>query len=135
MIMNFSKKRKGEILTDKFLLKIGGVLLFTVVIVLIVADYRIYQKRQGLIKQIEEYNKQINEIKQKNANLKEQITQSNNDDYIEKVAREELNLQKPGESVVSFIMPEKKIENQEQKLSNTWFGWLSQSWSWIKSRF
>lgn len=139
MVMDFDKKRKREFSLDKFLLKVGGVLLLVIVLALVVADFRIYKKRQTLLKQIDAYNKQIEEIKQRNVSLKEQITQSDNKDYIEKVGREELNLQKEGEKVVSFIMPEQKPQNQNQKESfwstSMWFGWIGQSWTWIKSKF
>jgi hypothetical protein len=50
--------------------------------------------------------------------------------YLEKVAREELNMSKPGESVV--IIPDGTInENKEQKVTNAneeWENW--QKW-WV----
>lgn len=139
MVMDFNKKRKRELSQDKFLLKAGGIVLIIIVLALFVVDFRIYKKRQSLLNQIDAYNKQIDEIKQRNVSLKEQITQSDNNDYIEKVGREELNLQKQGEKVVGFIMPEQKPQSQSIKESfwstSIWFGWIGQSWSWIRSKF
>jgi hypothetical protein len=55
---------------------------------------------------------------------------------MEKVAREELDMQKPGEKVVSFIVPKPQVKPEpEQDISKKWFGWLSDSWNWVKSKF
>ena len=137
--MDFSKKQKGKFSAGKFLLKAGGILLLVVAAVLIYADFKIYQKKQELTSQLNNYKKQIEEIRKRNETLKEEIVNSDNPEYIEKIARDQENLQKPGEKVVSFIMP-KQQENQENKSENffaktNWFSWLSQPWNWIKSIF
>ena len=139
MVSDFRKKQKGEFFTANFWFRTGGIFILILVAALVFADYKIYQKRQNLISQIDAYNKQIEEIKQRNESLKEQISKSDDKDYIEKIAREELDMQKEGEKVVSFVMPEQK-PGEEQKTesffsANFWFGWLGQSWNWIKGKF
>ena len=68
------------------------------------------------------------EIKKNNAQLQEGIQKATDNDYIEKIAREQLNLQKNNESTAIFLMPktqDEKPENQSQ--SKNWFGKIWQS--------
>ncbi len=139
MVSDFRKKQKSEFFTANFWFKTGGIFILILVLALIFADFKIYQKRQSLINQIDAYNKQIEEIKERNESLKEQISKSDDKEYIEKIAREELDMQKEGEAVVSFVMPEQKADEEQTTESffstNFWFGWLGQSWNWIKGKF
>ena len=98
---------------------------------LIIADIKIYKKREQFVSQIEKLENRIQDLKNKNDNLKKGILAANDDAYIEKVAREELSLQKPGEKVVSFIKP----VNQEQKLAEKEKNLLQVFWDWIKQNF
>lgn len=134
MIANLFKKKKREFSKNHFFIKIGGILLLIVVAGLLFADFKIYQKKKELLSQVLTYENQIAQIKKRNEALKEGIANSSNSDYIEKVAREELDMQKPGEKVVGFIMPKQKPE-QAQTKDNSWLGWLSGAWGWIKSKF
>jgi cell division protein FtsB len=71
----------------------------------------------------------VTKLTQRNNQLKKELALSQSPDAIEKIAREELNLGKPEETVV--VIPEelisKEIEDNkpkiEPKLSN-WQGWL-----------
>jgi len=139
MITDFDKKRKRNFSGAGFLLKVGGIIFLIVAAGLIFLDFKIYQKKQQLVNQINSYKQQIEEIKEKNESLKEQISKSDDKEYIEKIAREELDMQKEGEKVVSFVMP-KQESKEEQKAESFWsvkfwFGWLGQSWQWIKNKF
>jgi cell division protein FtsL len=76
----------------------------------------------------EETNK-VTKLTQKNNQLKKELALSQSPDAIEKVARDELNMGKPGETVV--VIPEELISKVieegkpkiEPKLPN-WQGWL-----------
>ncbi len=128
--MDFKKKRKNFSLGEKPFLKIGSVLLALISAYLIFSDINIYQRRRQLESQIQAYEKQIEQVKQRNEKLEQGIAQSGEDSYIEKVAREELDMQKPGEKVVAFILPEQKQEQQKQEQGfwANWLGWLSGIW-------
>jgi len=133
--MDFKKKQKSELSFKSFLIRATAIFFVVVMIVLIVADIRIYKRRKDLESEVAKYNQQIQLLKEKNKNLEERIGNSDNPDYIEKIAREEQDMQKPGENVVSFIMP--KGEKQDELADNfwntkNWFGWLS---GWIKNLF
>lgn len=136
MVANFSKKQKGRFSDEKPLPKILGSLFLVAAMALILLDFNIIGKKEKLEAKNDSYGKQVAEMKQRNEKLKEEIANSGDPDYIEKVSREEFNMQKPGENVVVFVKQETDEEKLgEQKKRNPWAGWLSQSWQWIKSRF
>ena len=61
--MDSGKKQKGKFFTSKLLFQSTGILFFLVIIAMIFADFKIYQKKQELISQISDYQKQIEDIK------------------------------------------------------------------------
>lgn len=133
MVANFNKKAKGEIFNEKFLFQALGIVFIVIVIALFLSDLRIYQKKRELARQIETYKKQIEELKQSGQTLKEQITNADNRDYLEKIAYEQLGQQKPGEEEIIFVSQEQKeatAQDQEKK-----GGFWSELWGWIKSKF
>lgn len=138
MVADFFKKQKSADIFRNFLPKIAGVLLIFVSVLLIIADFKIYQKKRQLDKEILNYEKQLEQIKNRNETLKDGIANSENPDYIEKIAREEQNMQKPGEKVVSFISPINQQHSEVYQIEN--FGsfftaWFSGCWNWLKSKF
>ena len=56
-------------------------------------------------RQMQAYENQKTALLQENARLKQQIQELNSDSYIERVAREELGLVKPGERVIMPAQP------------------------------
>jgi len=74
-----------------------------------VSSFKISQRRNILISQIEILQKEIQILEEKNKNLKSEISQSQSESFLEKEARERLGLKKPGEEVVAI----KKIEGEE----------------------
>jgi len=137
MIANFNKKANKEFFNDKLLFKIIGIIFLIVIVFFAVADFKIYQKKRRLNSQIINYQKQIEDIKKSSQNLKEEIANSDNADYLEKIAYEQLNQARPGETVYSFVMSQEKPETL-QKTPNFWELWLGQlsnGFNWIKSKF
>lgn len=132
MITDYKKKQKKGRGNEKFYFIGGGIVLAISSALLIFADINVYKDKKKLDVQISEYKKQTEEIKKKNQALEQRIAESTNDDYIEKVAREELNLQKPGEKVVAFVapgpLPEEEAPQQNFFNVKNWAGWISQIW-------
>jgi len=137
--MDFKKKQKGKFSFNDFLFRFGAVAFIVVFAALLYADFKIYQKKQELTNQIKTYKEQIANLEERRETLKDEIANSDNPNYIEKIAREEVDMQKPGEKVVSFVMPE-----QEQPIAEVaepffdiknWLGWISKPWNWITSKF
>lgn len=136
MIPNF-KKKKNNLLRQVLLISLG-IFILSALIFLTIADIRIYQKREKFISQIEKSKSKIEDLKNKNNDLKKGISAIDDNTYIEKIAREELSLQKPGEKVFSFIKESNQLEDNNQGKKNflqIWLGWVGNAWSWIKVRF
>lgn len=136
MVSNFSKKGNKDFPIKKFWLQAGAIFFVMAIIALAIADFKIYQKKQELISKVESYKKKIEDIKESNQALQEEIGNSDNPEYLEKIAYEQ-GMVKKGEKAVVFLAPEQKIETLENKKSfwNNFTGWLSMSWGWIKSKF
>jgi len=136
--MDFNKKRNREFFNRDLLFKIVGILFLVGILVLIFADFKIYQKKKELTSQINAYQKQIEDIKNSSQNLKNEIANSNSTDYLEKLGYEQFGETKPGETEYMFIKSPKKTE----VISNpgnfwdikSWFGWISGVWGWIKNK-
>ena len=134
MIADFNKKQKNEFSSKKIAFQVVSILFLVIIIILVFADFKMYLKRKELVVEISNYKKQIEGIKKDNQNLRDEIANSNNQDYIEKIAYEQLGEQKPGESEVIFISPPQKTEPLA-KTKNPGAVWFSQVWQWIKSKF
>ena len=136
MVADFNKKQKGKTHSDKLAFQIAGILFLVVVVALIFADIKIYQKKKELALQIENYKKQIASIQKNSQTLKDEIANSNSADYLEKIAYEQLGEQKPGETEYIFTSPDKKTQAPSNLPSqNFWTSWISQFWNWLKSKF
>ena len=136
MVADFNKKANREFFNQNLLFKAVAVIFLIVVVVLIVSDVRIYQKKKQLMAQISNYQKQIADIKKSSQTLKNEIANADDKDYLEKLAYEQLGRQKPGEKEVIFIAPKEtpKPAAISQNFWENFAGWLSQSWGWIKSK-
>jgi cell division protein FtsB len=119
---------------NKAIFKAAGIAFLVVIGMLMLADFRMYQKKRELVLQVENYKKRIEDVKESNKKLKNEIENSDNTDYLEKIAYEQLGQQRPGEKQIIFIEPEKKVEDKVQN-NASWTGWLSGFMDWIKSKF
>jgi len=137
--MDFKKKQKSQIEIKDFLIRAAAFLVIVAVVILIVADFKIWRQRKSLEAEILNYNNKISQLKERNKKLEEAIANSDNPDYIEKIAREEQGMQKEGETAVSFVMPDNSQQNNFTATNTSaysqWIGWLSGSWNWIKGLF
>jgi len=130
MVADFNKKANKEILNDKLLFKVIGMLFFVVIIFLIYTDIKIYQKKKELDFQINDYKNNIEDIKKSSAELKDEIANSDNTYYLEKIAYEHLNEARPGETVYSFVSSLEKSKTIK-KNQNLWDVFTN----WLKSKF
>ena len=137
MVPKFQKKKKGFAPRHTWL-HVGGVVVLIVSAVLVVANIKMYQKKQAFLAQVTNLKNQIEDIQSRNSQLNKGISQSDDQDYIEKVAREQLDLQKPGEKAVSFVAaPDTTVQTSDNNQASVqyWFGWIGASWQWIKNNF
>jgi cell division protein FtsB len=138
MVTDFEKKRNREDYVNRMLFQIAGIFVLIILIILVVADFKMYQKKQELSAQLNSYQKKIDDIKKSNQALKDEIANSDNLEYLEKVAYEQ-GMTKPGEREVIFVSPKNQtLQSSPIASKNVWAnftGWLSGSWQWIKSKF
>ena len=139
MVSDFNKKGNREASNNDLLFKTVGILLLIFVAFMIVEDIKIYQKKRELATQINNYKKQITDIKNSSQTLKNEIANSNNTDYLEKLGYEQFGETKPGETEYMFVKASKKAEtiSSSQNLwdPKMWSADLSQFWNWIKDNF
>jgi len=139
MVADFAKKQKGQFFSNKALFKTFGIIFLLVIFALLVADFKIYQKKKELLSQISAYQKQIEDIEKSSQTLKDEITNADNPDYLEKIAYEQLGQQKPGEKQIIFVMPEDKPKEAPKQQNfwdiKSWTGWLTNGFDWLKSKF
>jgi cell division protein FtsB len=136
--MDFNKKANREFFNNKLLFKTVGILFIAGILVLILADFKIYQKKKELALEVAAYQKQIADIKNSNQTLKDEIANQDNKDYLEKIAYEQ-GMVKAGEKEIIYykVSPEKPKEAAKPQNFwdvKVWTGWLSGAWNWIKSR-
>jgi len=138
MITKFQKKEKKENWMITFFKFSVFILILLAIGFLVFWNIKIKKIKDSLNAQLASIEKEIENLQEKNEALKEGIAHVGDEDYVEKVAREELNLQREGEKVVSFILPESKEEKGSGKhlwQPSYWKEWFSEKWQWIKGLF
>ncbi len=96
-----AKKGKNKKTRETLLFSVIFVLLFFGITgFLVVSNWNINQKRNDLNAKIESLRKQIQDMEEKKIQLESGIDQSQSSEYLEGVARDSLDLKKPGEDVV-----------------------------------
>lgn len=128
--MDFQKKKKVHRFR-RFFIAVGAVAALAACVMLIIANVNMWRKKQQLNTRIELLKTQIASLQQENKELDTSVANAGDNAYIEKVAREQLNLQKPGETVVSFVKTQQEEKPPQVHLGilGVWLGWLS---GWIK---
>lgn len=135
MVADFKKKQK---ILERILVPLGAVLLLVICGLLIIFDLRINNERNKFTLQVQNLKDKVEDIKNKNEELEKGIDNTDNNDYIEKIAREELDLQKPSEKVVSFIQSENENpngDNEKKSPLEVWQSWIGGTWQWFKNLF
>lgn len=139
MIASFKKKQKNDLRERIFSSKITKFVFLIVILTFILVDIKIYKDKKKFDSKMSLFKERTEEIKKENKNLRRQIEKTDDQDYIEKIAREELDLQREGEKIVNFIMPESKKaqDSAEKNFFNfgNWMEWISQKWQWVKNSF
>jgi len=123
-----TKKRK------KFnLKKIKNIFLFLLisclVILLLIACFNIFQKRMDAQRELSILNNELNELTVENDLLNYTLGETYSDEFLERIAREELGMQKPGETV--YII--KKEIDEVELLEKEKESFFERIINWLKS--
>ena len=86
---------------------------------LLTSNSKLSERKEELSSRISSLSEEIQVLEKENQELKAGIFQISQDSYLEKKAREQFNLKKPGEEVVAFIKEESEKEEVEEK-ENFW---------------
>ena len=137
MIAKFGKRKKSVFFAISFLGIIAVVFILFAIIYLSVSNIQIQKKKARLDRQVEAMQKEIEDFEKKNAELREGIEKVGDLEYVEKIAREELNLQKEGEKVMGFILPP-GYQTQSASVNywnpGSWWSWVKGKWAWIVNK-
>ena len=74
-------------------------LISFLVVLLIVACFNIFQKRMATEKELNILNEELNQLSKENDLLNYTLGETYSDEFLERIAREELGMQKPGETI------------------------------------
>lgn len=131
MIAKFRKKKKRSSWKSIFF-SIFSVLLFIFVIgFLFITNWKIKQRREELTARIETLKQEVAILEEKNQEIKERISQSGKEEYLEEVARDQLGLKASGEEVVvvkkepAFAEGSGKAKEEEK----TWWEKFKSIWT------
>lgn len=100
---------------------LNPVVITIIAVIAVIAAFNFYQNMTRINQietQIKEIETQISQAEAKNKKLQNQIENSNNNEYIEEVAREKLGLVKPGEKLLIPVESENEDEDDENEKDN-----------------
>lgn len=115
--------------------KIKNLISSTIILLLVVffvgffffTNWKIYARRAELQATVSELEKEVKVMEEKNEELRERKEKRESSEYIEEVAREQLELKKPGEEV--FVVQKEPAEDTSTNQENQEKSW----WDKIKS--
>lgn len=118
MITKKTKRRKSypAILFSFF----SVIFVFGIVGFLIFSNWKTNQQRKEFNLRIEFLKQEISVLSEKKQELETLASQLGREEYLEKVAREQLNLQKSDEKVVAILSPEEEEDKEIQKTKSFW---------------
>lgn len=107
-----------QIIFTRFFL---GILLIIIAGFLIVGNWRLMQARKNVLANLSLAQQEVQDVDQEKEMLQGKILQGQTYDYLEKMAREDLNFKKPGEQTVAFPNQDQMQESQAgQKIKALW---------------
>ncbi|MFH1894414.1 MAG: septum formation initiator family protein [Patescibacteria group bacterium] len=114
------KGKNKKTIQTLFLPVIFILLFFAVTGFLVISNWNINQKRDDLNVKIESLRKEVQDLEGKKVELEKGINLSQSQEYLETVARESLDLKKPGEDVVVVKQPAIMTEETAGQEKDFW---------------
>ncbi len=100
---------------DRLLPIIGLTLLGVLVFLMISFNYRIIKEREGNDKKIESLRAEFKEVRERKKRLEMDLSETEDEEYIERILREDFLMKKPGEEKVIILTEEEEEEREEKK--------------------
>jgi len=126
MISKFKKNKKVKLIKGKAFSVFLILLVFFIIGFIVITNWRINRRRSELTDRVSLLKEEVQELEERNKELKEKKINSESDNYLEKVARNQLDLKKPGEEVIVVQKEEEQKEEQEGKKS--WWDKFKSIW-------
>jgi cell division protein FtsL len=127
MVAKFKKNKKIKSLKDKILSVFLISLVLFIVGFIVVTNWKINRRREELINRVSLLKEEVQKLEEKNRELKEKKLDSESEDYLEKVARDQLDLKKPGEEVV--VVQKEEEEKEEEQERKSWWDKFKSIWT------
>ncbi len=91
------------------------------------SNWQMFQRRREVKAELKQLNRKIDALEDEKAAIQASINEE--DDYmVEEIAREQMNLKKPGEKVINIKKPP---QQEEQELEKKWWQkWLAKIKFW-----
>ena len=105
MLTKFRRNKKVKNLASIIIFISSGAVVLLIMVLLIIGNIRINEKRNELNAKVDLLKKQIQEFQEKEEFLKSQILEVQGDEWLEQQLRDLLNFRKPDEK--TLIIPEK----------------------------
>ncbi len=120
MITKKRKKRKSG--KGLFGAIVTLLIVLSVIVFLFATNWKIEQRRDEVSAKSRFLQQEVAKLEAQRQNLESKISAFENDEYLEKEARENLQLKKKGEEVVTIIVPETTGESTQavEEPSNFW---------------
>jgi len=118
-----NKKHKEYISSGIFIL-----IIIVFVVFFVVTNWRIAKRRAELKDRVTLLQQELQVLEEKNKELNDRKDDTETDDIIEKVAREQLELKKPGEEVV-VIQKEEPKKGEVEEEEKSWWDWIKSIWT------
>lgn len=117
--LRLKRRSKKEVFQAVFFAIFLGILTLGFIAFFIVSDFRIAQRRKEMLGQINSLQKEIQAVEEKNAKLKEGISQTEKDAFWEEKIREQ-GYKKPGEEQVVVLPPQGSANEPPKEQKTIW---------------
>ncbi|MCK9577998.1 septum formation initiator family protein [bacterium] len=133
MLAKKGKKRKVKKSGKKqFLPKFFGTIFILFAVYLLYTNVMIYIERSKIESNYKNLSSSVSQLNKEKEALKMQLGETYSDEYLERVAREELGLQKEGERIVVIKKAENSNDEAEESEEKK-VGPLDELFKWISS--
>ncbi|MDP2910683.1 MAG: cell division protein FtsL [bacterium] len=129
MIAKFKKKKKDKPFKNKIFSAFLIFLVLFIIVFIVFTNWKINKKRNELSERILILKQDVQILEEKNKELEEKKSETESEDFLEKVARDQLELKKPGEEVVVIQKEFSSAEASEDKEKKTWWEKFKSIWS------
>jgi cell division protein FtsB len=116
-----TRRKKNRSIFRLILLIVSVVIILLLVILLVRMNLRAKHQRITLEERVHNLQIQLEDLEEKKDKLAKQIEETKDVNYLERVGKEELDLKKPGEKTVSFLIQNNTSIIEEEELAELGF--------------